>query len=331
MATFTAVTPQQNIPAAGNAGSMNKFIPELWSDEVIAVYEQNLVLAGKVRKMSMKGKKGDTIHIPKPGRDDATAKAAQTAVTLVEDEATELIVSIDQHYEYSRMIEDIADVQAIPSARRFYTEDAGYALARQVDTALFELGTYLGDEGAVPGTPGTPLNWIHSNTIRPTAAGSHELWAENNTETDMVFNDAAFRYGLQLLDDANVPMSNRCLIICPSAVNDIRGITRYNSVDFVNNKGTVNGEIGNIYGVPVFVSTQVPIIEDTTENSGFTCQSRGNLLIQKDAYVLAEQVGVRSQTQYKQEFLSTLFTSDRIYGKSVYRPECGVNIVTGEA
>jgi len=39
------------------------FIPELWSDEVIAGYKKNLVLANLVTRMSHKGKKGDTVHI----------------------------------------------------------------------------------------------------------------------------------------------------------------------------------------------------------------------------------------------------------------------------
>jgi len=39
--------------------------------------------------------------------------------------------------------------------------------------------------------------------------------------------------------------------------------------------------------------------------------------------VLAEQQGVRSQTQYKQEFLGTLYTADRLYGTQVIRPETG--------
>ena len=321
MATFASVSPQQtNL-------TNEHFIPEIWSDEIIAVYEQNLVLAPKVRSMSMKGKKGDTIHVPKPARGDASVKAVETAVTLIADTATELVISIDQHYEYSRMIEDFADVQSLASSRRFYTDDAGYAMAKQVDTALFELGTGLGNGAG--GAAGTPASWEHSNTLRSLAAGS-EAWAEDTTVAADTFSDEAFRAALQLLDDADVPMAKRCLIICPSAVNAIRGITRYNSVDFVNNKGTVNGQIGNIYGVPVFVSTNVPVIETAAQNSGSSAVSRGNLLIQEDAYVLAEQVGVRSQTQYKQEFLSTLFTSDRIYGKEVYRPENAVTIVTAE-
>jgi len=44
------------------------FIPELWSDEIVAAYKNSLVLANTVSKMPMRGKKGDTIHIPKPTR-----------------------------------------------------------------------------------------------------------------------------------------------------------------------------------------------------------------------------------------------------------------------
>ena len=322
MATFDSVSPQHTITT--NAA----FIPEIWSDEIIAVYEQNLVLAPKVRKLSMKGKKGDTINIPMPGRGAASEKASETAVTLIADTATNKAIVVDQHFEYSRMIEDFADVQSLASARRFYTEDAGYAMSKLVDSALFAQGTGLGDGGAVSDAD-TPANWVHSNTLRSTGSGV-EPFAEDTTVDTDVFSDEAFRAALQLLDDADVPMAKRCLIICPSAVNAIRGIDRYNSVDFVNAKGVVSGEIGNIYGVPVYVSTNVPVVETAAENGGGTAVSRGNLLLQEDAYVLAEQLGVRSQTQYKQEHLSTLFTSDRIYGLDVYRPENAVTIVTAE-
>ena len=50
---------------------------------------------------------------------------------------------------------------------------------------------------------------------------------------------------------------------------------------------------------------------DTTASSADT---RGCLFFHQDALVMAEQMAVRSQTQYKQEYLSTLFTSDTLYG-----------------
>ncbi len=66
----------------------DKFIPEIWSDEIVASYKKNLVLANIVMKMNFKGKKGDTVHIPAPTRGSASAKAASTAVTLIADTET---------------------------------------------------------------------------------------------------------------------------------------------------------------------------------------------------------------------------------------------------
>ena len=88
----------------------------------------------------MSGKKGDTIHIPAPIRGAAYAKAENTAVTVQNNTESEVQVVIDKHYEYSRIIEDITEVQALASLRNFYTGDAGYALSRQVDNDLFQLG-----------------------------------------------------------------------------------------------------------------------------------------------------------------------------------------------
>ena len=126
------------------------FIPEIWSDEIVAAYKKNLVLANIVMKMNFKGKKGDTVHIPAPTRGSASAKAASTAVTLIADTETEVLVSINQHFEYSRFIEDIVEAQALNSLRQFYTADAGYALAKQVDTSLIQLGRAF--NGATVGT-----------------------------------------------------------------------------------------------------------------------------------------------------------------------------------
>jgi hypothetical protein len=34
----------------------DKFIPEIWSDEVVATYKKNLVLANLIKKIAFKGK-----------------------------------------------------------------------------------------------------------------------------------------------------------------------------------------------------------------------------------------------------------------------------------
>ena len=284
------------------------FIPELWSDEIVAAYKKNLVLANLVNKMPMSGKKGDVLHIPKPTRGSANAKAAETQVTLQASTETEVTVTIDKHYEYSRLIEDITEAQALASLRRFYTDDAGYALAKQVDDDLFALGKSLGN--------GTGSSWVHNNAFQiNTSTGVIEAYDADGTADIGDFTDAAFRGLVQELDDADVPMDNRALIVPPSARNTIMGIDRYMSSDFVNGRGVNNGQIGQLYGIDVYVTSNAPTIETGV---------KAGILFHKDAMVLAEQVGVRSQTQYKQEYLATLFTSDTLYGVEVIRPESGV-------
>ena len=229
MATFSSSNGVSNTTAA-------TFIPEIWSDEIIAAYKKNLVMANLVSKMSFKGKKGDTLNIPKPTRGAAHAKTSLAQVTLQAATESNVPVLINKHYEYSTMIEDITEAQALASLRQFYTSDAGYALATQVDTDILQLARFT--EQAFTGDVGS------SNTIR-------------------------------------------------------------------------NGQIGDVYGVKVYVSSNCETA---------TGAARIGLMFHKDAFVLVEQLGMRSQTQYKQEFLANLFTSDMLYGVKNLRAEAAVAI-----
>jgi hypothetical protein len=250
----------------------DKFIPEIWSDEIVASYKKNLVLANIVMKMNFKGKKGDVVHIPAPTRGNASAKAASTAVTLIADTETEVLVNINKHFEYSRFIEDIVEAQALNSLRQFYTADAGYALAKQVDTSLIQLGRV-----ANGGSTGAQY-------------GSAFIGGDGTT---------AFDY----------------------TANTNTGNARYTEQAFVGNGNAIRtGEIGNLYGIPVFTSSNADSASATAAfpTSG-SAIARVCLMGHKDAMVLVEQVGIRSQTQYKQDYLATLFTSDTLYGVAALR------------
>lgn len=283
------------------------FIPELWSDEIIAAYKQNLVMANLVSKMSFKGKKGDTLHIPKPTRGAAALKAASTQVTLQAATESEVQVLVNKHYEYSRLIEDITETQALASLRKFYTGDAGYALAKQVDTDLIQLG-----RGAQGG------NGTIAYDKAVIASDGSTLYTGGN---EAAITDAGIRKVIQTLDDADVPMDGRCLVLPPVARNVMMGLARFTEQAFVGETGggnTIrNGQIGNVYGVMVYVSTNCETA---------TGDARIGMMFHKDAFVLAEQLGVRSQTQYKQEYLGTLFTSDMLYGVKELRDEAAVAI-----
>ena len=217
----------------------------------------------------------------------ASVKASEAQVTLQAATETEVQVLVNKHYEYSRLIEDITEVQALSSLRKFYTGDAGYALAKQVDTDLIQLGrdaqggngTIAYDKAVIGGDGSTLYTGANESAI----------------------TDAGIRKVIQTLDDADVPMDGRVLVLPPVARNVMMGLARFTEQAFVGEVGgnnTIrNGEIGNVYGVKVYVSTNCETA---------TGDARIGMMFHKDAFVLAEQMGVRSQTQYKQEYLGDI-------------------------
>ena len=304
MANFSAAS-------AMNTTTQDKFIPELWSDEVVAAYKSNLVLANLVTTMNHNGKKGDTVHIPKPTRGSASAKTTRQQVTLIAATDTELSVSIDKHYEYSRLIEDLLEKQALSSMRAFYTDDAGYALATQVDSDLWTQAYNLqGGDGAAA---------YHGDQA---VIGSDGSTLFSASQAGVAIADAGLRKTIQTLDDADVPMDDRVLIVPPVEKKNLTGVARFTEQAYVGETGggnTIrNGLLGVLYGIPIYVSSNSP-----TNNSSRAC-----LLAHKSAMVLVEQMGVRTQTQYKQEFLGDLFTADMIYGTGELRDDAGILIAT---
>ena len=284
------------------------FIPEVWSDEIAAAYKKSLVMANLVKKMSFKGKKGDTVHIPVPTRGDASAKTANNQVTLIAATEGDIAVAINQHFEYSRMIEDIVEAQALSSLRSFYTDDAGFALGKRVDSSLIQLGRAArGGNGA---------NQAYTGGIIGSTGAAY------TTSNAANIADAGIRTAIQLLDDQDVPMDGRSLVVPPVARNSMLGINRFTEQAFKGTGSTLmNGEFGDIYGVKVFVSTNC----DTA--SGNTGTDRAALMFHRDWAVLVEQIGVRAQTQYKQEYLGNLFTADTLYGVAELRDYGAVPII----
>jgi len=323
-----------------------KFIPQLWSDETLAAYKQKLVLGNLVKAISFKGKKGDTLHIPVPARGDASAKAASTQVTLIADTATEVQVLINRHFEYSKLYEDIAAMQALQSMRSFYTDDAGYALAKRIDRDLHLLGA-----------------GVQGGTI--TAAAAYEqavIGGDGVTKfsgatpgNGTALTDAGIRRMIQTLEDADLNSDELSFVIPPVESAVLRGIARFTEQAFKGDGETLKtGRLGNLYGVEVFTSTNCPFIHvnsitstqsvtfsataptgaayvdelgntvDWSTSTPTSTKYRACMMLHGDAFALATQQEIRTQSQYKQEYLGTLVTSDTVYGTKELRDYAAV-------
>ena len=332
------------------------FIPEVWSDEIIGAFKGNLVLSNLVTKIPHQGKKGDKLHIPKGTRGSASTKAAETQVTLIADTETEVAIDIDKHYEYSRLIEDIVAVQALDQYRTFYTDDAGYALAKQVDQDLHLLGATL-QGGSIAGA----TNLYEAAVIGSDGSTTFSGAANSNTGNGAALADAGIRQMIQTLDDVDVPMEERVFIIPPVEKKNLLGLSRFTEQAFTGEMGNGNsirnGYVGDLYGIPVYVSSQCPWIHVNsvtgTQSVTFTSTAptgasfadafgltvdwdtssptdtkyRAGMLLHKSAIAHVEQMDVRTQTQYKQEWLADLFTADTLYGVGELRDDAGLAFV----
>ena len=316
MATGVIGTNNQTVTTAAT------FIPELWSDEVIASYQKNLVLANLVTRINHKGKKGDTINIPTPVRGSATSKGENSLVKIQGDTHGNTALSIDKHYEYSVLIEDMAEVQALSSLRRFYTEDAGYALSTQVDLDLFNKAAALNGGNGTAGNSGWNKAVVFDN------AGVLSDWDRSGTGNAVSLatgGDAAIRAMVEKLDLADVPQDGRAIVLTPRQYTDMLGIQRYTEQAFIGDGNAIKtGKVGQIYGIDVYVTNALGTTQCAT---GSVVHDIG-LVLHKDAMALVEQLGVRSQSSYMQEYLGDLYTADTIYGVGEMRDASGFAFVT---
>src|SRR3990167_8518924 len=242
-------TSQQTTTTGAN------FIPELWGPGVIAATESKLVFQPLCWDWSrpVKGK-GDTNLL------------------------------INRHDECSFLIEDILKTQADFNLMKFYTDKAGYAIARQRDTRINALvsgfSQTLGSQGVDIG-------------------------------------DQQIRDGIEFLDLADAPDTDRNLVIYPDQKNALFAIEKYFRASMRGDgasKILTKGQFGEIYGVPVHVTTNV----------GTSASTRLNTLFHKEAIGVAQQLGPRTQSDYILEFLGNLVVADFIYGEVETRDAFGV-------
>lgn len=297
------------------------FVPEAWSDEIVAAFKSNLVAANHVTNIDFVGRKGDTLHIPSPTRGNASAKTAENQVTLIANTSTTIDLTITQHWEYSRLIEDIVRVQALPSLRKFYTDDAGYALAKRIDTYVHSLAATL--QG------GTAYSKAQVNN-----SGALADWnasANGNAGNAAALSDEFIRRLIERLDNADVPGRGRTFIIPPVEKRKLLGLARFTEQAFTGETGSGNpirnGLIGDLYGTPVYVSTNCPTIAATDT----TTDQLVGLYLHESALALVMQQNPRMQTQYKLEWLADLMTADMIFGGGEIRDNAGVAFVVPDA
>jgi hypothetical protein len=275
----------------------DKFIPDVWSMEVLRATEDALIMAPLVKRYdALVASRGDTIHVPNLSNLSANSKTANTSVTLQTVTETETTIDIDTHQEASFLVEDIAKVQSMYDLMSEYTSKAGYAIAEKVDTDL--LGLYTGFTNSDVGTYGTDV-------------------------TNPVILAA-----IEALDIANAPLEDRAFVFHPKQKTAIAQIDTFVRADYLGVYQTAKPAAvgpnsrylwGELWGIPAYYTNQVPTTAGTPTQYH-------NILFHKEALALALQQKPRVQSEYILEYLGTLVVVDVIYGVKGLRGAFGIEI-----
>jgi len=295
---FPGMTMGSAALPSGSTAHLDKFIPELWLDEVVATRENNLVLANFFRRINHQGKKGDILHLPFISDlqvQDVPADGAQLDPAPNANTEGELQIALNKWRAAPKFFSDILDVQALSMFRREYTRKMGYAMSKDIDTAIAAL---YAD--------------VHANYH---FSGGDATTASNDAVNGgAALTDAAIRRANRILDDNNVPDNGRALIIPPVCKETMLGIDKFVLVNYSGSSSALRkGKFGQIYNLDVLVTTNMPTV--TNAHGSF----RPVFLAHPDAFCSAVQKRARMQTEYQLDRLGTLVVMDEVYGVKALR------------
>ena len=266
----------------GTGSHLDVFIPELWADGVYRYFEKNLVFKPFFDDYSsLVAGRGDVLHIPSVQEVASADKSANAGVAYSVNTETDIDLSIDQHKYAAKLFEDIAMIQSNEQLFDKYAQSMAYALAKAVDTKIEALLQTLGTTQA--------------------------LAADNS----MSNADVETAIGTLLSND--IPKEECAFFVNPLIYADLlnsKAFVTNNSgagVGFGNDNPVMRtGEVGMLFGIPVFTSSLIPTTTSTGIEAGY--------LVHKSAIAVAVQQDIRVQSEYSVDYLGTKVVADIIYG-----------------
>lgn len=273
--------------------AVTNFVPDLWSAQIQvalrkAAVATNLVnrnYEGEIRRM------GDSVKIT--SIDDVTigSYTSHSDITweAIDDSTRSLV--IDQAKYFAVQLDDIEKAQAV---------DGGAALRQAIDNAAYQLrdvaDAYLLDviNDAAEGT-GNDLGTVAIHTT-----------ARNLYDT---FVDLAVT-----LDTDNVPEEGRFAVISPALHGRLLKLDEFiQAGDSAAPAARLNGYIGEIAGLPLYKSNNLPAVTDAAATGGLAIAGYSG------ATTYAEQI-VDVESMRLQNVFADGVRGLHVYGAKVTRP-----------
>ncbi len=290
--------------------TLASYLPLKWGERLNDFFHLKLMIADFfVDRSSELSDGGIALYTPNVGEMAANSKSNATAVTLNAPTDTKITLNVDQWYEVSFAIEDREAAQLKKSyyLQEKYAMNAGYTMAKNLEVAL---ATLFGGFSTVVGSSAANLA---DSDIRAAISALEAVGIDTSSDVAFFVSPAVFWKQIQNIDKFSLAIN--------SPVND----------------PTAKTPRASLYGIPVYVSNNIQYVSGST--------GRLNALAHKDALHFATsplgsggsmasnsgssmtgKYGVRVQSHYVPEYLSTITTADLLYGTVENRDNAGVCI-----
>lgn len=280
----------------------------IWGEKINEFYRAKLVAAPFFTDRSDELRDGgNTLYTPNTTEFTAAAKVVGVAVTLNAPTDTKVTLTVNNWFESSFAIEDndAAQVKRSYTLMERYAKNCGYAVAKKLDGAIVALFENFSN------SVGSSILNLQDSDIRSAFA-----YLESNNVDSMeaawFFHPTVFWRQIQRIDKFSLAVN--------SPVND----------------PTAKRPAGYLYGQPVYITTQIAF-HVPSGSAG-----RNNAFAHPDAIhwatsplgaggsmgAMVGSGGVRVQSNYIPEFLSTVTTADVLYGVVENRDVAGVRVLT---
>lgn len=267
-----------------------KYIPEIFSKNVIMATQSNLVIADKVNTEYRKELKfGSVVHIPLMSEVTEAEVVPGSVGTAINILGSPTSITVDQWRRAIVEEHDMQDIQEPIGYLEKAAQSCAYVIAKRVDTALGALFYNLGG-------------------YTTSAYGS-----DGQTLTDDILLNR-----MEYLDEGDVPEDDRCIIVDPSSKVDLLKIDKFVRNDYVRDGVIPTGKFGAIYNMNVLI----------TNNLADASTGHYGVMMHRDALGLVIQENPRSQRiPIPQEF-RTIYQVDVIYGLAELRDTFGAPFYT---
>lgn len=266
-----------------------KFVPEVFSKDVLMHTKSNLVVVSAFNTQFKNDlKKGYKVSIPVFTEGSVTEVTPGTEPTASDlASASPKSITVDQWYQAAAEASDLIQIETLADYLTGAAESCAYSIEKKIDSTV----------GALFST----LN------------GSAVYGADSQT-----FSDEIFRALVEALDTNDVPDENRCIIGDPSMKNDLLGIDKFITVDYVKTPVVPYGMFGSLYNSKVYITNNLTAA--TTGNYG--------VYAHRDAIGAAIQKNPRSRVWDMGYKFITKIIVDAAWGVGELRDNFGIPFYT---